>query len=552
MNRRSGSGAVSSPRTGIIGGGAAGLATAILLAREGHSVDLYEKNTELGGRIGVFEREGFRFDTGPSWYLMPEVFEHFFALAGTSAEAELDLRTLDPGYTVFSPPGPVDESTGAPGRTRALTIPQGRSRVRATFESVERGTGDALDDYLLSAEQTKELALAHFLYNPFTSPRSLLHRDILGGLPTLVRQMGTSLASFAEASFNDPVLRQILQYPAIFLGTDPRRAPAIYHLMSTLDLAQGVSYPMGGFHTIIDALVRLAERSGVRLHTGADVTHIDTEAAGRGRAERGPAGRGRTRRRVTGLNWTDKDGRAHTHSADVVVSAADLHHTETKLLSPEDQSFPERSWTSVTSGPGAVLVFLGIEGELEALPHHSLFFTEDWAANFDAIFGSRQKIPSPASIYVCRPSATDPTVAPPGHENLFLLIPVPADAGLGAGGDDGGGDPRIETTADRAIDQIARWADIPDLRRRIRVRRTQGPTDFAEGFNSWLGGMLGPAHTLRQSAMFRRQNSSRTVDGLFYAGATTTPGVGVPMCLISAELVLKRLRGDSSPGPLPT
>src|SRR5690606_1144888 len=122
-----------------------------------------------------------------------------------------------------------------------------------------------------------------------------------------------------------------------------------------------------------------------------------------------------------------------------------------------------------------------VEGELEALPHHSLFFTEDWAANFDAIFGSRQKIPSPASIYVCRPSATDPTVAPPGHENLFLLIPVPADAGLGAGGDDGGGDARIETAADRAIDQIARWADIPDLRRRIRVRRTQGPTDFAEG-----------------------------------------------------------------------
>lgn len=542
MNRRLGSRAGSSLRTGIIGGGAAGLATAILLAREGHSVDLFEKNPHLGGRIGVFERDGFRFDTGPSWYLMPEVFEHFFALAGTSADAELDLRTLDPGYTVFSPPGPVDAISGAPGRMRELTIPQGRSRVRATFDSVERGTGDALDDYLVSAEHTKELALARFLYNPFTSPRSLLHRDILGALPKLVRQLVTSLAGFAEASFHDPVLRQILQYPAIFLGTDPRRAPAIYHLMSTLDLDQGVSYPMSGFHTIIDALVRLADRSGVRLHTGTAVTHIDTEAA---------PGRGRTRRRVTGLSWTDGAGRAHTHSADVVVSAADLHHTETRLLDSEDQTFPERSWTSVTSGPGAVLVFLGIEGELEALPHHSLFFTEDWAANFDAIFGSTQKIPSPASIYVCRPSATDPTVAPPGHENLFLLIPVPADAGLGAGGDDGGGDPRIETAADRAINQIARWADIPDLRQRIRVRRTQGPTDFAEGFNSWLGGMLGPAHTLRQSAMFRRQNSSK-VDGLFYAGATTAPGVGVPMCLISAELVLKRLRGDSSPGPLPT
>ncbi|WP_209370656.1 phytoene desaturase family protein [Brevibacterium renqingii] len=530
-------------RTGIIGGGVAGLATAILLAREGHSVDLFEKNPELGGRIGMIEREGFRFDTGPSWYLMPEVFEHFFALAGTGAAAELDLRTLDPGYTVFSPPGPVDSASRTParGKTRELTIPQGRARVLETFDGVERGAGRLLDDYLVSAHRTKDLALAHFLYNPFTSVRSLLHRDILGSLPTLLRQMTTSLADFAAASFRDPVLRQILQYPAIFLGTDPRRAPAIYHLMSSLDLDDGVLYPAGGFHTIIDALTRMAEKAGVRLHTETTVVHIDTEAA---------PGR-RDRRRVTGLRWTDGTGGAHTHSADVIVSAVDLHHTETRLLDPADRSYPERSWQSVTSGPGAVLVFLGVEGGLEQLPHHSLFFTEDWTADFDAIFGPNQKIPSPASLYVCRPSATDPAVAPPGHENLFLLIPVPADAGLGAGGDDGAGDPRIEAVADRVIDQIAQWADIPELRERIRVRRTQGPTDFAEGFNSWLGGMLGPAHTLRQSAMFRRQNASKRVAGLFYAGATTAPGVGVPMCLISAELVLKRLRGDSGPGPLP-
>lgn len=557
-------------RTSVIGGGAAGLATAILLAREGHTVDLFEKNDHLGGRIDVFERDEFRFDTGPSWYLMPEVFDHFFALAGTTAEAELDLRTLDPGYTVFSRAGAVGPADAPTGPVRSLTIPHGPARVLAAFDRTERGAGDVLDDYLQSAKRTKELAVAHFLYNPFTSAASVLDREILGSLPTLMRMLGTSLETHANSAVRDPMLRQILQYPAIFLGTDPRRAPAIYHLMSTLDLDEGVRYPMGGFSTIVDSLVRLARQAGVRIHTGADVTRIRAEAvpqsarttSARGAKVRGMRARdmkahGRTvhnatkNRRVTGVTWVDDAGVEREHSAEIVVSAADLHHTETRLLDPVDRSRPEGSWQKVTSGPGAVLIFLGIAGELPQLPHHSLFFTEDWTANFDAIFGPRPRIPSPASIYVCRPSATDPTVAPPGHENLFVLIPIPADAGIGAGGPDGTGDPRIEAAADRAIDQIAAWAEIPDLRQRIRVRQTQGPTDFAERYHSWLGGMLGPAHTLDQSAMFRAKNASTKLDGLYYAGATTSPGVGVPMCLISAEIVLKRIRGDASPGPLP-
>ncbi|WP_240372638.1 phytoene desaturase family protein [Brevibacterium zhoupengii] len=519
-------------RIGVIGGGAAGLATAALLAREGHTVDLFEQNSTLGGRIGSIEHDGYRFDTGPSWYLMPEVYEHFFKLVGTSAAAELDLRTLDPAYTVFSP-----ASTTSPAQT--ITIPQGQARVLEVFERIERGSGRSLNRYLASAERTKKMAIDYFLYNPFTSPMSLLRPEIMTVLPKLVRLLGTSLERFSSTSVRHPALRQILQYPAIFLGTDPRRAPAIYHLMSALDLSDGVQYPMGGFRTIADALTGIVERSGVRVHTNAPVKHISAVSQNR---------RGR---KVTGLVWTDHEGRNHDHHCDIVVSAADLHHTETQLLDPVDRSFPESWWEGVTSGPGAILVFLGIEGVVPQLPHHSLFFTDDWSTNFDDIFGPRPKISSPASVYVCKPSHSDPSVAPPDHENLFILIPVPADAGLGAGGRDGRGDPRIERAADRAIDQVARWAEIPDLRDRIRFRQTQGPTDFSRTFNSWLGGMLGPAHTLRQSAMFRQQNVSKKVEGLYYAGATTAPGVGVPMCLISAELVLKRIRGDSSPGPLP-
>jgi phytoene desaturase len=167
------------------------------------------------------------------------------------------------------------------------------------------------------------------------------------------------------------------------------------------------------------------------------------------------------------------------------------------------------------------------------------------------VFGSHPGIPDPASLYVCKPSATDPGVAPAGDENLFVLVPVAADVSIGAGGVDGTGDRLVERTADAAIAQVAAWAGIADLADRVVVRRTVGPDDFAQQFNAWRGGALGLAHTLRQSAFFRPGNASRRVDGLLYAGSSTIPGIGLPMCLISAELILKRLRGDVSAERLP-
>jgi len=519
-------------RTIVIGGGIAGLATAGLLAREGHDVLLLEQLDRFGGRVGSVEREGFRFDTGPSWYLMPRVFDHFFALMGTSTAEQLDLRDLDPGYRVFSEPVPGTD------HDRPVTIPRGKARVLKAFDDLEPGSAPKLDTYLDSARHTTAMAEQFFLYNPFTRLRSLMHRRIFGALPSLARLLTTPLDTYVARRFQSPILRQILGYPAVFLGTDPSAAPALYHLMSALDLDEGVQYPMGGFRHLVARLEHLARGAGATLTSGAEVLEITT---GQRAHARGSA--------VTGVRWRDATGTVHHARADVVVSGADLHHTETTLLHGDDQSYPERWWHRKTSGPGAVLVLLGIRGELPPLPHHSLFFTRDWQKNFAAIFGDHPSIPNPASIYVCKPSATDPDVAPAGHENLFVLVPIPADTRLGAGGADGAGDALIEQTADAAIDQIALWAGIPDLRERIVVRQTIGPADFARDYHSWQGGMLGPAHTLRQSAMFRAQNASKRVQGLYYAGATTAPGVGVPMCLISAELVLKRVRGDHGAGP---
>jgi phytoene desaturase len=423
-----------------------------------------------------------------------------------------------------------------------VDIRRDRRLNQELFEWLEPGAGAGLGRYLDSARRTYVLAKEHFLYTSFESFRPLLAPDILRGLPLLARLLLQPLDAFAARFVRDRRLRQILGYPAVFLGSAPKLAPSMYHLMSHLDLEDGVLYPRGGFSRLIAAIAALARAEGARIATSTEVEAILTERSG-------------GRHRTLGVRYREADGTAHILAADVVVSAADLHHTETRLLPPALQTYPERYWRRRVPGPGALLLMLGVEGPLPQLAHHNLLFTRDWDANFAAIFGKRPRVPDPASVYVCRPSATDPSVAPDGHENLFVLVPVPADPVLGSGGVDGGGDAALEALADVVIAQIAAWTGVPDLAGRIRVRRTVGPADFAADFNSWRGGVLGPAHILRQSAFLRGSNKSRKVDGLYYAGGTTIPGIGLPMCLISAEIMLKRLCSDTTttalPEPLP-
>jgi len=506
-------------RAVVVGGGIAGLATAALLGRDGWDVSLFEAGDDVGGRAGSWQSDGFRFDTGPSWYLMPEVFEHFFRLLGTSAAEELDLVPLTPAYRVYT------EGEEAP-----VDVVSGRDAATGLFESIEPGAGARLDAYLDSAADAYDLSITRFLYDSYETTAALRDPEMLRQLPRLAPLLTRPLASYIEQRFTDIRLRQILGYPAVFLGGSPYGVPSLYHLMSHLDLDEGVLYPRGGFTEIIRAVERLARANGAVIETGAEVVAIETTDAV-----------------ATGIRLAD----GRTIEADLVVSTADLHHTETRLLPPELRSYPQKWWDKRTPSPGAILVLLGVEGELPQLAHHTLLFTRDWRENFERIFGRESGIPDPASLYVCKPSATDPSVAPSGHENVFVLVPVPADPRLGHGGEDGDGDARIETAADAVIAQLSEWCGIPDLAERIVVRRTIAPGDFEADLHAWRGNALGLAHTLNQSAVFRPRNVSKRVDGLMYAGASTLPGIGLPMCLISAELIVKRLRGDRSPGPLP-
>ncbi|MDN5824017.1 MAG: phytoene desaturase family protein [Micrococcaceae bacterium] len=511
----------------VIGGGIAGLATAGLLARDGHDVTLLERGEYLGGRAGRHAVDGFTFDTGPSWYLMPEVIDHWFRLMGTSADEQLDLVKLAPAYRTFFE-----------GYQEPVDVRTGRADVEALFESMDPGSGQKLRSYLESAELTYSLAKKHFLYDDFRTLAGLAHPTVLRHGVDMARLLATNLNAFISARFRDPRQRQLLGYPAVFLGTTPFKAPAMYHLMSHLDLADGVLYPKGGFAALVDAMEANARAAGVTIITDATAQRITTRDGSRRRAV------------VDTVEYSDAAGARQVIQATDVVAATDLHHVETALLPPGRQSHPERMWRRRDPGPSAVLVCLGIRGNLDELVHHNLLFTADWRENFGRI-DAGEDLAAQTSIYVCKPSETDPGVAPAGHENLFILVPSPAVEAWGAGGADGTGAPMVERVADAAIDQLADWAEIPDLRERIVVRRSYGPGDFVENFNAWKGSALGAAHTLRQSAFLRPGIRSAKVDGLFYAGSSVRPGIGVPMCMISAELVLKAIRGQTFRGALP-
>jgi phytoene desaturase len=481
----------------IIGAGIGGLATANLLAQDGHEVHIYEQADTLGGRAGQFKQDGFTFDTGPSWYLMPEVFERYFQLVGTSTKKQLNLKKLSPAYKVFYEDG------------ESITITGNLKKDAPNFEAIEAGAGAALERYVAKSDELYTIALEHFLYSNFTKPNDLINAAIARKAGRMLDVAFTPLHKYVSRFVKHQKLQQILEYPAVFLGTSPYKAPALYSLMSALDFKEGVYYPIGTMHQIVESLVRIGTEKGVHYHSDAPVKRIKTRE---GVAE----------------GITLQDGTPI--EADLVISNADLHHTETKLLSTSDRSYPARYWNKKEASPSALLMFLGVKGRVPEFEHHTLLFVDDWQKNFADIY-TRKTAPDPASLYISKTSASD-TTAPEGHENLFVLVPLPAGKKLSPD--------TLEKLADRYLRQIQAMTGV-DIASRIVTRKLFGPNDFQHEYNAWQGSMLGPSHLLTQSAFFRTPNKSKRVRNLYYVGAGTVPGVGVPMCLISAELVHKRI-----------
>ena len=484
----------------VIGSGFGGLSTACYLADAGFEVTVLEKNEQLGGRASRLERDGFRFDMGPSWYLMPDVFERFFGHFDRSPEEYYELQHLDPHYRIYWKDG--DQMDVVPDH----------EQMRNLFETYEDGAGEALDRYLTRAEDSYERGMTHFVYTERPRMRDYADLDVLRNARGL--NLLGSMRDHVADYFDDPKLRQVMQYSLVFLGGAPRNTPAIYNLMSHVDFNLGVYYPDKGIGSVVDAIVDMGRELGVEYRTDMAVSEIAGETGD--------------------FELATANGPVN---ADLVVSDADYAHTEQELLTPDRRQYDDDYWESRTYAPSAYLLYLGVEGDLEDLEHHTLVLPTDWEPHFDQIFDSPAWPDDPA-YYLCVPSRTDDTVAPEGHSALFALVPIAA--GL------------QDSSALREQFREQLLADIAentgtDLRDRIVLEEEFTISEFADRYNSINGTALGLAHTLRQTGPLRPNRRSSAVDGLYFTGSYTTPGIGVPMCLISGQHTAEAVQETHTP-----
>ncbi len=500
---------MSNKRVIIIGAGYGGMALANLLGKAGYSVDVYEKNQEPGGRITAVKQDKFLFDLGPSWFLMPEVFDQYYGLFDESVYSRLDLMRFQPGYKVFFE------------KYEPLTLMGDLDEDKHIFETIEPGAAKKLESFVDRSTKVYELSVKYFLYNNFQRFRDLVKWPIFKNAFNMLPLTTQKLDDYVGKHFDDIRLKQLLEYHSVFLGASPFQVPAIYTLMSYLDYKSGVYYPRQGMLSLVDDMRELGKKYNITYHYESPVQRILVEQG-----------------KAVGVELTNKQ----QHYADIVVSNADLAFTETSMLEEKYQSFPDKYWDKRQPGPGALLVSLGVKGELPQLMHHNLYFVDDWQGNFEDIY-TNKKIPKDASLYVCNPNKTDPNLAPKNHENLTILMPIPSGVGLNKA--------RLEQITNRLIATLSEKMDIPDLSARIVSKHTFGPDEFANKYNAWqYNAFGGESHLLSQSIIFRTKNKSRKVKNLYYVGSGTIPGIGLPMCLIGAEQTFKRITKNKSGGAL--
>jgi phytoene desaturase len=483
----------------VLGAGFAGLSAACHLAKGGARVTVVERHEGPGGRARLWETGGFRFDMGPSWYWMPDVFERFFRQFGKEVSDFYTLKRLDPSYRIVWPGG------------EAWDLPAGLEPMRALFEAHSPGSGPAFDRFIAQTRHIYETAMGGPLFRPSLSLSEFADPRLLGEVVRL--RLLRSMASYARDFFPDERLARVVEWPVLFLGAPAKQTSALYSLMSYADLALGTWWPMGGMIRIVEGMRAVAESLGVEFRFEERGEEILMSG-----------------RRVTGLR-TDRG----VHTADAVLASADYHHVEQALIpDPALRQHSPRYWASRTMSPSSLLFYLGIEGDLGQLPHHALFFDEDMDRHMDAVYRT-PRWPDAPLFYVLNPSVTDPSLAPPGSSNVFLLIP------LAPGLEDS--DAERERIFEQVLGRIEAHIGMP-VRDRIRVKRGYAMRDFEDDYGAFRGNAYGMANTLRQTGPLRPKLRSSKVKGLYFAGQLTVPGPGMPPSLISGELAAKVLLGD--------
>lgn len=484
------------PRVIVIGAGFAGLSAATQLADLGYDVTILEKNSVPGGRARVFREQGFVFDMGPSWYWMPDVFDDYFARFGKKTSDYYKLVRLDPSYKVIF------------GPNQAVDLPADMAGLRALFESIEPGAATQLDEFLRQAAYKYEVGIKKFVWKPSRKIKEFLSLKLLYDVTRL--DVFQPFASHVRKFFKDPRLLQLVEFPILFLGATAEKTPAMYSLMNYAEMKLGTWYPMGGMHEIVRGMVALAEEKGVKLILNQNIRHIAVE-------------KGKATRVLTA---------EATYEGDIVVAGADYHHVDSQLLAEPYQNYNEAYWDSRVMAPSSLLYYIGVNKRVPKLTHHNLFFDEDFALHSREIYEAPQW-PSRPLFYVSAPSKTDPSVAPEGCENLFLLIPV-------APGLTDDTEEVREKYYNLLMDRLESYVGEA-IRPHVVYKRSYAHSEFRGDYNAFKGNAYGLANTLRQTAILKPSLKNRKVKNLYYTGQLTVPGPGVPPSLISGLVVAKEV-----------
>ena len=479
----------------VIGSGFSGLTSAALLASKGNKVTVFEKNASIGGRARSYETNGFLFDMGPSWYWMPDVFEKYYNLFGYTTSDFYELKQLDPGFKVIF------------GADDSMDIPADFEQLCVIFENIEKGSADKLRSFISQAEYKYNVSMNDLVFRPGHSITEFFSFSLMKDVLKL--QVFSSFSKHVREYFKNPRLISILEFPVLFLGAMPKDTPALYSLMNYSGLKQGTFYPMGGFGKVVDAFKTIAEKQGVEFKTSSNVENLEVN------------GKKINKIRVNG----------NSISTDAVVASADYHHVESKLLAPEFRNYNESYWDKKVFAPSCLIFYLGLNSKINKLSHHNLFFDEDLDAHAIEIYKDK-KWPTKPLFYVCCPSKTDPNVAPPNSENLFLLMPI-ATGLIDA-----------EETRERYFEVMVKRLKMytgVDISKHIVYKKSYSVSDFVGDYNAYQGNAYGLANTLMQTAIFKPIMKSKKVENLFFAGQLTVPGPGVPPSIISGQIVAKEL-----------
>ena len=479
----------------IIGSGISGLSAACFAAKAGHDVTVFEKNASIGGRARQLIVEGYTFDMGPSWYWMPDIFEKFFNQFGKKVSDFYKLVKLNPGFRIWF------------GDGDAMDVPSDIESLYRLFEDIEPGSADSLKRYLADAEFKYKMGMKKLAYKPGLNWSEFLDSDVLPSLFKL--SIFNSMSSHVRTYFSNPRLVALMEFPVLFLGAMPDNIPSLYSLMNYAALEQGTFYPMGGMYQVIDAMQQVAKDAGVKFQLNQKIRKIAIHNG------------------VAHKIKTDDD-EFDTHA---VIASADYHHVEQSLLEPKYRNYKTRYWNSKTFAPSCLVFYLGVNKRIKNIQHHNLFFDTDFDTHSREIY-EFPRWPTAPLFYVCCPSKTDDSVAPKGHENLFVLMPI------------ANGLNDHPETQERyyhiLLDRMERYCGEP-IKENVVYKKSYCISDFMKDYNAFGGNGYGLANTLAQTAVLKPKMRNKRIHNLFYAGQLTVPGPGMPPCLISGQIAAEQL-----------